>query len=106
MHAHVLRSLRSSNADLTRLVERGKKNERQQFSMFDIGRVPRSDLLKKSLEVIALCIAIREAELLQVEVENVKNTPIIYIVICYVSIEFIERKPSSTCRRLIRFLSL
>lgn len=46
--------------------------------MFDIGRVPRSDLLKKLLEAITLCIAIKEAELLQVEVENVKNTPIIY----------------------------
>lgn len=44
------------------------------FLLLGIDRVSRSYLLMKSLGVITLCVAIKNAKLLQVE--NVENTPI------------------------------
>lgn len=56
----------------TRVYARWRK--KRQFLIFGIDRVSRSYLLMKSLGVITLCVAIKNAKLLQVE--NVENTPI------------------------------
>lgn len=51
--------------------------------------------------MITLYIAIKEAKLLQVEVEDVEKTHQLHIVICYVIVELLRETELSTCRRQI-----
>lgn len=54
--------------------------------------------------MITLYIAIKEAKLLQVEVEDVEKTHQLHIVICYVIVELLRETELSTYRRQIHCL--